>query len=217
MKPRPVTASPRPVAGRFRVFRALAVPPSETNLLTSPGPTATCSSGFLAGPTDQGRERSAARGPSKHHRRGQPLRHHDAVDDRLTYAQAADVLGCHVSNVAKLVAKGRIPLHVEPGARRGYLLREEVESLAEARRVAAVARKGRVHRRPLVDRRPDAEHDWLTPSEVGRLIGMTQQGVLARARRGALPATRNGGRWWIRRDHLEQVEAARLVGRTRRP
>ncbi len=28
------------------------------------------------------------------------------MPDELTYEQAAEILGCHVSNVAKLVAKG---------------------------------------------------------------------------------------------------------------
>jgi len=33
---------------------------------------------------------------------------HHAVSDALTYVQAAAILGCHVSNVANLVAKGQL-------------------------------------------------------------------------------------------------------------
>jgi len=43
------------------------------------------------------------------------------------------------------------------------------------------------------------------------MLGVTRPAVSGRIQRGKLPATENGGRYWVRRDLLEQVEAARLV------
>ena len=40
---------------------------------------------------------------------------------------------------------------------------------------------------------------------------------MGRIHRGKLPALENGGLDWVRRDHLEMVEAARLVRKARRP
>ena len=140
------------------------------------------------------------------------------VTDRVTYRQAAEILGCHVSYVPKLIAKGQLPVHRYPGRERGYLLRADVDELREQRaEAAAAAPPPRARRRPLVDHRPNTDHDWLAVREVARLVGITQQGVLARIRRETMPATQSGGRWWIRRDLLEQNEAARLVWKTRRP
>lgn len=68
-----------------------------------------------------------------------------------------------------------------------------------------------------VDHRPDAAHEWLSPRQVAELLGVTRPAVQGRIHRDRLPAVANGGRFWVRRDLLEQVEAARLVRRTRRP
>jgi excisionase family DNA binding protein len=134
----------------------------------------------------------------------------------VTYAQAAELLGCHVSNVAKLVAKGQ--LQSRGYVRDGSLDRADVEALAERRareRETQAARPPRRYQR--VDHRPAAEHEWLSIREVAALLGVTGPAVMGRIHRERLPAVQNGGRWWVRRDLLEQVEAARLVRRTRRP
>jgi hypothetical protein len=47
------------------------------------------------------------------------------------------------------------------------------------------------------------------------LVSYANPAVQKRIHRGTLPATENGGRFWVRRDLLEQVEAARLVRKTR--
>ena len=61
----------------------------------------------------------------------------------------------------------------------------------------------------------------LSPRQVAELLGVTRPTVQSRIHRGTLPAAENGGRPWVRRDLLEQVEAARLGGRrgghSRRP
>ena len=133
---------------------------------------------------------------------------------RVTYAQAATILGCHVSNVPKLIRRG---LLTSTGQRGGSLNRDQVEALAQARakESAALTRRPRGYQR--VDHRPDQDHEWLTPRQVAELVGVTPTAVRQRIHRERLPAVENGGRYWVRRDLLEQVEAARLVWRTRRP
>ena len=58
------------------------------------------------------------------------------MPDRVTYAEAARILGCHVSIVPKLIRKGH--LHSEQ-RRDGALVRAEVEALAQQGRQAAAA------------------------------------------------------------------------------
>jgi hypothetical protein len=128
---------------------------------------------------------------------------------QISYEQAAAILGCHVRSVAKLVAKGEL---TSSGKRGGSLDRENVEALAVRRaeeRAARSARPPREYER--VDHRPDQDHDWLTRCKVAKLLSVTIQGVRHRIHRGKLPAVENGGRLWVRRDLLEQVEAARLA------
>lgn len=134
----------------------------------------------------------------------------------ITYADAAGILGFHVSNVAKLVTKGE--LQSRGYVHDGSLDRAEVEALAARRsneRDARATCPPRKYQR--VDRRPDTDHEWLSPRQVADLLGVTKPAVQGRINRGTLPATKNGGRFWVRRDLLEQVEAARLVRKTRRP
>jgi excisionase family DNA binding protein len=133
----------------------------------------------------------------------------------VTYAQAAEMLACHVSNVPKLVRRG---LLTSVRRREGALDRAEVEALAERRATEREARAARPPRRyQRVDYRPDTDHDWLSPRQVAELLGVTPTAVRRRIQRETMPATENGGRYWVRRDLLEQVEAARLVRKTRRP
>lgn len=136
--------------------------------------------------------------------------------DRLTYAEAAEILGCHVSNVPKLIRKGDLTSNGAHGPGARSLSRPEVERLAERRRQPRLVTKPR-RVPPRVDNRPDAAHEWLTASQVARLLGLTRPAVAKRIQRERLPAVHTGGRWWVRRDLLEQVEAARLVAKTRRP
>jgi hypothetical protein len=66
------------------------------------------------------------------------------------------------------------------------------------------------------DFRPDDDHDWLSLRDVAELVGFTWPRVMWRIRRGKLQATKNGGRYWVRRDHLQRVEAARIAKRAGR-
>lgn len=132
----------------------------------------------------------------------------------VTYAKAAEILGCHISNVSKLIDKGQL---ISTGQRRASLDRESVEQLARRRDLKrqALARRPRGSRR--IDHRPDHEHEWLSPREVAELLGVTPQAVTRRIRTERLPGVEHGGRQWVRRDHLELVGAARLARKTGRP
>jgi hypothetical protein len=101
--------------------------------------------------------------------------------------QAADLLGCHVSLVGKLVARGG---------------REERSRARSPPR----RRKGRFEP-------PDAAHDGLTSAQAAELLGVSAVAVKLRCRRGRLPFVEKAGRRWFRRDHLELVRHADLVKR----
>ena len=144
------------------------------------------------------------------------------MSEWVTYEQAAKILGCHISYVPKLIRKGQLSTRSHRANRRlPSLKREEVQALTAARALAAEQRTREAQRRTESRRRvrrpPDDEHEWLRVSEVSRLLGITSAAVHQRARRERLPAKLSDGLRWIRRDHLEQVEAARLVRKTRRP
>lgn len=140
----------------------------------------------------------------------------------ITYTKAATILGCHVSNVPKLIAKGEL---TSSGTRGASFAREEVEALARRR---AKGREARAARRPRkyqhVDHRPDTEHDWLSVRQVAELLGVTRPAVMGRIHRERLPAVEKGGRFWVRRDLLASrscavgaEDEAAVASRTPRP
>ena len=128
----------------------------------------------------------------------------------ITQAQAAEILGCHVSLIGKLVARGELTSRGRTG--RASLDRDQVlEVLAEREersraRTPPRRRKGRFEP-------PDAEHDWLTSVQAAELLGVSVVAVNVRCRRGRLPFVEKAGRRWFRRDHLELVRHADLVKR----
>jgi excisionase family DNA binding protein len=138
----------------------------------------------------------------------------------VTHREAAEILGCGVSNVPKLITKGELTPRRQPDGRRvraGCLSRQEVEQLADQRREAASAKPREPRPYQRVDHRPDTDHLWLSPAAVAEQLGVTAQAIRQRVKRGRLPAVENGGRIWIRADHFHQVEAARTATATRRP
>jgi len=87
------------------------------------------------------------------------------MSDGVTYEQAAAILGCHISDVAKLIAKGQ--LTSRGNVRDGSLSREQVETLAKRRAQEREARAARPRRtKKSVDHRPGTEHEWLTPDRL---------------------------------------------------
>src|ERR1700712_3233505 len=125
---------------------------------------------------------------------------------RISYAEAAEILGCHVSNIPKRIRKGE--LHSE-GRRGASLDRAEVEALAARRRARREEIEARGGKRRPVDSRPDMDHEWLTPKDVAEILGITEQGVTQRLRRGTMRGVSHRRKWWVRADHLEHAEGAR--------
>lgn len=118
----------------------------------------------------------------------------------VTQAEAAHILGCHVTTVHRLIAEGL--LGWEPGLHR-QLSREEVEQVAVQR-----------WRR----RKPDAPDDgvsyWVTAKQAGELLGVgrTRVGQLVESER--LPCVRTPrGERLFRRAQVEVIANARLSRR----
>ena len=132
----------------------------------------------------------------------------------VTYEQAAVILGCHVSNVPKLIGKGQLTSRGVSDRKLPSLSRAQVEALTERRAQARTSKPAKTLR---VDHRPDQVHEWLAIRQVAELLGVTRPAVMGRIHRERLPAVESGGSYWVRRDLLEMVEAARLVSKTRRP
>jgi hypothetical protein len=132
----------------------------------------------------------------------------------ITQAQAAELLGCHVSRVAKLVAKGELISRGRHG--RASLDRDQVLELRAKRERRAQAPRKPPRRRTGRFEPPDAEHDWLTSAQAAVLLGFSSVAVNKRCRRGRLPFVEKAGRRWFRRDNLELVKHADLVKRSTR-
>lgn len=133
---------------------------------------------------------------------------------RITHAQAAALLGCHTSNVAKLVKKGHLASTGVRGPGGGTLDLIEVVALREERLHAEAERRLRYDRVDPQRARPPAvlgDHDWLSVPQVAARLGVTEQSVRGRAQRGTIPHTRHGKRIWVRADHLEVWMAARAA------
>lgn len=133
----------------------------------------------------------------------------------ITQPQAAEILGCHVSLIGKLVAKGELTSRGRVG--RASLDRDQVIGLRGLRERRA---RDRVARRRKPQRRadpPDLEHVWLSTAQVAELLGISVVSVNQRCRRDRLPYVEKAGRRWIRMDHLELVERAHHAQEERRP
>ena len=129
----------------------------------------------------------------------------------ITQPQAAEILGCHVSLIGKLVAKGELTSRGRTG--RASLDRDQVLELRAKREERAQAPKKPRRKRTGWSEPPDAEHDWLTSVQAAELLGVSAVAVNKRCRRGRLPFVEKAGRRWFRRDHLELVKHADLVKR----
>ena len=96
--------------------------------------------------------------------------HVSVVPSRITYREAAEILGVHLSNVAKLIRKGE--LHSD--RRRNGALTASVEALARRRAAAqAVAKTRRTGPRRPIDSWPDLDHVWLKPTKVATRLDLS--------------------------------------------
>ena len=138
------------------------------------------------------------------------------MSERITQQQAADILGCHVSLIGKLVARGDLTPRGREG--RASFDRDQVIGLRGLREQRERDRKAR-RRRPRVGRMepPDDGQVWLSTAQVAELLGVSVVAVNKRCRCGRLPYVEKAGRRWIRLDLLEQVERARAAQERRSP
>lgn len=137
----------------------------------------------------------------------------------VTYAEAAAIIGCGRSVVARLVARGEL-------VGRGRQERRQLPSISRASAVEVAAQRAtaqaestqvaeeRRRARPEV-LPPDDGEVWLSATEAGLVLGMTSLGVRYRAIHGLIPSTRRGQRWWFRRDHVEQAARSPRVSCSR--
>lgn len=132
----------------------------------------------------------------------------------IAQPQAAEILGCHVSLIGKLVAKGKLTSRGRPG--QASLDRDQVLRLRAEREERAREPKHPPRQRKGWSEPPDAEHDWMTSVQAAELLGVGVVAVNKRGRHGRLPFVEKVGRRSFRRDHLELVKHADLVERLAR-
>ena len=131
--------------------------------------------------------------------------------DWITQREAADILGCHVSLIPKMLRRGDLTSRPE----RPSLRRADVEAVRDRRLALVAAQTNRPDKREVQP--PDNVHDWLLAPEAGEFMGVGPEAVRVRARRGKLPSELHEGRRWFRRDHLELVRRADHVKRGAAP
>lgn len=128
----------------------------------------------------------------------------------VTQREAARLLGVHASAVPKMVRRGDLT----PRPARPSLDRAEVLALRKARDAEQFQREqGRVAS-PVRPAPPDQEHEWLQAPAAAAVVGCSVVAINARARRGRVPSTLDGGRRWYRLDLLElwlRARAARNI------
>lgn len=138
----------------------------------------------------------------------------DEGRDWITWAQAGAMTGLPRSRIGWAIKNGRI-------ARRGgsrslpSLRRSSVEAFALewGAEQAAVQAQKRACAKRRIERpewaAPDDGDVWLSTAEAALVLGLTKTGVRYRADQDLIPHERRGSRLWFRRDHVEQVAAAR--------
>jgi predicted site-specific integrase-resolvase len=110
--------------------------------------------------------------------------------DRLTYAQAAVLLGVHPRTVARMIRRGELADPLTPMA---GLLRSDVERLSLARW------------------RP-GDRTWLTTAQVGEQLGLSRARVYQLSNAGTLPYQCSGeGRRLFRPGQIAVIARAREV------
>ena len=115
-----------------------------------------------------------------------------AVTEWITQPQAATLLGCHVSLIGKLVAKGELTSRGRTG--RASLDRDQVLKLRAEREQRSRDPKIPPRQRKGWSEPPHTEHDWLTSVQAAELLGVSVVAVNKRCRHGRLPFVEKVGR-----------------------
>jgi len=136
----------------------------------------------------------------------------------VSYARAAEIVGCSEPTISAYVARGRIA-HRDGARARPSLDRTSVEEFAtwwgaELERREDAKAASRADR--IAPKHPDDGDVWLSTREVALMLGVTTAAINQMAARERLPATWSRGQRWFRRSHIEQITAARAAAITRR-
>ena len=126
----------------------------------------------------------------------------------VSWTEATAIVGCPRSRLERAVRDGTVDSRPQawrtlPSVRR-FSLEALIAVYAQEQRAAEERRTRRPATAP-----PDDELVWLTMAEVALLLQITRPGVRYRVEQDLIPHVRIGRRVWFRRDHVEQVAAAR--------
>ncbi|GAB2767537.1 hypothetical protein GCM10027020_20380 [Nocardioides salsibiostraticola] len=129
----------------------------------------------------------------------------------ISAARAAKLLESSLHAVWIGVSDGHITQHRR--GKRPSLARSTVLSYRTFRD-AETARKGvdDAEQRRLKEP-PDTEHVWITPRVFALMAGYGEANARRLLKAGRVPVVQVGSKWWIRRDHAEQLVAARAFKR----
>lgn len=126
----------------------------------------------------------------------------------ISYAAAARMLGVAPGTVGSLVRRGelghRTANRALPSIDRASVVALVERRAAERRRAQETARLRASRTAP-----PDDGQVWLDVATTAELLGVSRARVTQMIRAEKMPATRRGHRWWVLRQHAENLAAAR--------
>lgn len=131
----------------------------------------------------------------------------------VSWEQAAELLGASTRHdVQRLIAEGQLTTRAVTGSRPSVLAEAVIsyrptwQAAREAREAAARARAAQ----HAWSRPPDDGHKWIGVAEAAAILGLSPSGVRLRLNTERLPGIHRR-RWWMRREHIEQVARAERV------
>jgi hypothetical protein len=126
----------------------------------------------------------------------------------VTYREAAELLGVHVSLIPKMLRRGDLTSRRQ----RPALSRAQVLDLAAARqRMTAERAQREADLRQGGPRPPDDDHEWLLGPAAAAVLGCSEGALGMRANRGQVPFMVHCRRRWYRLDLLELLVRARVA------
>lgn len=144
----------------------------------------------------------------------------------ITYAEAADIVGCARGTITKAVARGDITHRTAPNRQRGgpaSLDRHSVQAFAQQRaqlttetQREAIQRLEAQAERAALSQPPRDGQVWLDAATTAIVLGLSVSRVKQLAAADRVPHQRQGRRLWFRRTDVEQLAAARAFVERRR-
>lgn len=128
----------------------------------------------------------------------------------VSYIRATEIVGCSETAILHAVQRGDIERREVQSNAQPALSRVSVEEFAGEWAIRRAEKDRRVAQREA--RRsgpPDDEHVWLNPTTAALVLGISVSRLRQLAVDERVPFTQHGGRRWYRRDHAEQLSAAR--------